>query len=412
MDRSIVYPGSIPLDSDVLSANRNAMLGIGALAQATLGTNVVADGLVCTPTSPASFSVLVGPGSITSYGPVDVTAYGSLPADTSDLVVKMGVNLAATTFTLTLPSGTGTAVNYLIEAAFEESDTTPVVLPYYDAANPSQPYSGPNNAGTAQNTLRVQQVQLRLVAGTPAPTNFQVTPTPDAGWVGLYVITVFDTMTSIGGGTIATYPTAPFLAFKLPQLSPGQSSMVVLPSTQTWSPPFGVHLVKLRMVGGGGGGGAGGGGAGGGGAGAGSVEGYYPVVSGTPVSCTIGAGGASGGAGGSSSFGSAAVASGGGSGGAGAAGTSGAGSSSVGIGSGVGLLLNGSKGQSGFANSSLFISGAGGGSSFGSGAANLTGGVSNNQAGPAGGSPGSGGAGGVGTGSGGAGAAGLIVLEW
>jgi hypothetical protein len=412
MNRTIVYPGSIPLDSDLLSINRNAMLAIGALAQATLGTNVVADGLVCTPTSPASFSVLVGPGSITSYGPVDVTAYGSLPADTSELVVKMGVNLDSTTFTLTLPSGTGTAINYLIEADFGESDTTPVVLPYYDAADPSQPYTGPNNAGTAQNTLRAQQVQLRLVAGTPAPTNFQVTPNPDAGWVGLYVITVYSSMTSIGGGTIFTYPTAPFLPFKLPQLTPGQSSIVVLPSTQSWNPPFGVTLVKLRMVGGGGGGGAGGGGAGGGGAGAGSVEGYYPVVSGTAVLCTIGAGGVSGGAGGSSSFGTAAVAAGGGAGGAGSAGSGGTGSTSAGTGSGTGLLLNGGRGQNGFADSSLLISGAGGGSSLGCGAANSTFNSATNQAGTTAIFPGSGGAGGVGTGAGGLGAAAVIVLEW
>ena len=38
MDRNIVYPGSIPLDTDLLTVNRNAMIGIGFLAQAVLGT--------------------------------------------------------------------------------------------------------------------------------------------------------------------------------------------------------------------------------------------------------------------------------------------------------------------------------------------------------------------------------------
>ncbi len=104
MDRNIVYPGSIPLDTDILSTNRNAMIGLGALAAATLGNNVVADGLVCTPTAPASLAVVVGPGSITQLSPLDATAYGSLAADVTDQIVKMGINLKATNFNLSAPT--------------------------------------------------------------------------------------------------------------------------------------------------------------------------------------------------------------------------------------------------------------------------------------------------------------------
>ena len=68
MDRNIVYPGSIPLDTDLLSANRNTMIGLGFLLQAVLGTSTVADGLPCQPTAPASMKVVVGPGSITQLG--------------------------------------------------------------------------------------------------------------------------------------------------------------------------------------------------------------------------------------------------------------------------------------------------------------------------------------------------------
>jgi hypothetical protein len=406
MDRTIVYPGSIPQDTDILSVNRNAMLAVGYLAQMALGTAVVADGLACTPTAPASMSVLIGPGSITSFGPVDSTPYGSLPADTTQNVVKMGINLNSTSFTLTAPTGTDTAINYLIEASFQESDLDPVVLPYYNAANPSQPYSGPNNAGTGQNTLRSAQVALRLVAGAAATTGFQVTPTPDTGWVGLYVITVFNTQTSIGGGTIATYPAAPFLPYKLPQLSPGYNTMQVIASTQNWIPPFGVTQVKLRMAGGGGGGAAGGGAAGGGGAGGGTVEGYYPVVPGTAVVCTVGAGGTAGIAGVSSSFGTAAVASGG----AGASGS--AGGATGGAGSGTGWLTTGQIGQSGYASSSLLIGGAGGGNAYGSGAPGVFAAAGTNKSGANGSFPGAGGAGGLGTGAGGNGAGGIIILEW
>jgi hypothetical protein len=412
MNRTIVYPGSIPQDTDILSVNRNAMIAIGYLAQAALGTNVVADGLSCAPTVPASMSVNVGPGSITSFGPVDVNPYGSIPADTTESVVKMGINLDATTFSLAAPAAAGTAINYLIEASFFEGDTDPVVLPYYNASNPSQPFSGSGNSGGAQNTLRVENVQLRLVAGAAGPAGLQTTPSPDAGWVGLWVVTVFNGMTSIGGGTISTYPLAPFLPFKLPQLTPGHSALAVIATTQTWTPPFGTRLVRLRMVGGGGGGGAGGGGAGGGGAGSGYVEGYFPVTAGSAITCTVGVGGAPGGAGGSSSFGGLASASGGGGGAAGASAAGGAGSQSVGAGAGSGLLLPGQVGQAGFASSGLLVGGAGGGSTLGSGAPSTFGGVGANQAGASGALPGSAGGGGTGSGQGGAGANGLILLEW
>ena len=190
MDRQIVYPASIPLDTDFLTQNRSAMVALGALAQAVLGTATIVDGLACRPTSPASLSVTVGAGSVTQFGPVDALAYGSLAADTADQIVKMGINLQPTTFTLSPPTTPGESVIYLIEATFSETDATPVVLPYVNAANPSQPYSGPNNSGTAQNTQRIERVQLQLKAGAAANTGTETAPAIDSGWSGLYLITV------------------------------------------------------------------------------------------------------------------------------------------------------------------------------------------------------------------------------
>ncbi len=161
MDRNIVYPGSIPLDTDILYPNRNAMVGIAALTAATLGRNMVVDGLACTPSAPASLTVNVAPGSITQLSTVDATAFGSLAADITDQIIKTGINLQTTSFTLAAPASSGQSINYLIEATFSETDTNPVVLPYVNAANPSQPYSGPGNSGTAQNTQRIQRVQLQ-----------------------------------------------------------------------------------------------------------------------------------------------------------------------------------------------------------------------------------------------------------
>ncbi len=211
MDRSLVYPGSIPLDSDLLNANRDSMIALGYLAQAVLGTNVVVDGLALRSDCPGVADSHIGPGSITQFSVVDALAYGSLPADTTDPLVKMGINLATTSFTLASPATSGQSINYLIQAAFQESDTNPVVLPYYNAANPAQPYSGPTNSGVAQNTRRIQRVQLQLKAGAPANTGSQATPPVDNGWVGLYVVTVSYGQTAIGAAGIAQLATAPFL---------------------------------------------------------------------------------------------------------------------------------------------------------------------------------------------------------
>jgi hypothetical protein len=310
MDRNIVYPGSIPLDTDILHPNRSAMVGIAALTAATLGSGIVADGLACTPTSPASLTVSVAPGSITQLSSLDASAYGSLAADVTDQIVKTGINLQATSFTLTAPTSSGQSVNYLIEAAFSETDTNAVVLPYVNAANPSLPYSGPNNAGTAQNTLRIQRVQLQLKPGVAASSGAQTTPAVDSGWVGLYVITVNYGQSAITAANISVAAGAPFLAYKLPALRPGFSNMQVFTASGTFTVPNGVTSARVTVIGGGGAGGyhstmpGGGGGAGG--------RAYGVVTNLTPgqsIAVTVGAGGAApaspaqGPAGGTSSFG-------------------------------------------------------------------------------------------------------------
>ena len=58
------------------------------------------------PTVPASLAVLVNPGSLTALATVDGTAYGSLAADTASALVKMGVNLEPTQFTVPVPAET------------------------------------------------------------------------------------------------------------------------------------------------------------------------------------------------------------------------------------------------------------------------------------------------------------------
>jgi hypothetical protein len=291
MDRSIVYPGSIPLDTDLLATNRNTLIALGALLQATLGTAQVVDGLAVSPTVPASLAVVVGPGSITQLTTVDQNAYGSLSADTTDALVKMGINLTSTSFTLAAPTTTGQAVNYLIEASFQESDASPVVLPYYNAANPALPYLGPNNTGVAQATQRTQRVQLQVKAGPPAVVGSQTTPSVDSGWSGLAVVTVAYGQTQLTASNIVPWATSPVLPFKLPTLRPGFAQIQAFTASGNFIVPQGVSRLRVTVIGGGG---AGGTGAqtpsGGGGSGGQAVRILSGLASGAVIPVTVGAG--------------------------------------------------------------------------------------------------------------------------
>jgi hypothetical protein len=413
MDRQIVYPASIPLDTDFLSLNRNAMVALGSLAQAVLGSATIVDGLACLPTAPASLSVTVGAGSITQLGPVDSLAYGSLAADTTDQIVKMGINLQPTTFALTAPATAGESVIYLIEASFSETDMNPVVLPYVNAANPAQPYSGPGNSGVAQNTRRIERVQLQLKAGAAANTGTETAPAIDTGWSGLYLITVNYGQSTITTANIAVHPASPFINFKLPKLTPGFSRRVAFAANTAFTVPAGVSLIRATVVGGGGGGGGTNNAYAGAGGGAGGfASGTFAVTPGTSIAITVGAGGASGvaganaGNGGTSSFGTFCSATGGEGGQYQSAQATPGGAGGLGSGGEVaGYGGYGSDGQ----NGTMVIGGNGGASLMGGGGRASTSGnpALNGQA------PGSGGGGVYNTsGNGGQGATGLVVLEY
>ena len=415
MDRPIVYPGAIPLDTDLLNTNRNVMKAVGMLAQAVLGSGTVVSGLAVAPNSPAAMNVVVGPGSIFQLSTVDATAYGSLAADTADALLKQGINIASTTLAISAPSTSGQSQNYLIEAALLEADGTPVVLPYYNAANPSAPYLGPANSGTAQNTLRAQTVQLQAKAGVPATSGTQTTPAVDAGWVALAVVTVSYGASSIGAGNIGVAPGNPAIPYTLPQLAPGFAHVASFTASGTWTVPAGVSRCRVRVWGGGGGGGgAAASSAGSGGTGGGYSEGIFSLAGIDSVSVTVGGGGAgggttagTGGAGGTSSFGTLISAT-GGSGGNNSTSGDAAGVSTVGTGSGGTVNISGGVSAAAYGTSPLM--GSGGGSAFGSSQT----GPSIGPGGMGGIFPGGGGggAGGAGAANGAGGAAGLVIIDY
>lgn len=231
MDRQIVYPAAIPLETDLLNTNRNILVAIGLLAQDILGTSTLVAGLACGPNSPTGLTVVVGPGRIYSQQNVDSTAYGSLPLNTSQQIIKQGISVSNTTLACPAPTTAGFSVNYLIQATYSDVDGSPVTLPYYNSSNPSQAYSGPGGTGAAQNTVRQGQVLLQAKAGIPAATGTQTTPAADSGFVGLWVVTVAFGQTLITSGNIAQAAAAPFFNSGLaPLASPALTGSPTAPT--------------------------------------------------------------------------------------------------------------------------------------------------------------------------------------
>ena len=216
MDRTIEYPGAIPLETDLLSTQRNVMIALGWALQGYLGAETFLDGFTCVQTTVASQQVQVNPGQILTVANVDGSAYSSLAADTTHQIIKQGLLLNPTLFTCAAPLTVGQSVNYLIEIAQQDVDGTPVVIPYYNPSNPNVAWSGPNGAGTTNNTVRQSQAVVQIKTGVAATSGTQVTPSPDAGFTGAFVITVAYGQTTITNANISTLATAPFVPVKLP----------------------------------------------------------------------------------------------------------------------------------------------------------------------------------------------------
>jgi hypothetical protein len=219
VDRITVYSGEVPRTVDFLQAEQNTMVAGAKLAASVLGTTGVVDGFACTPNSPAALNVLLGGGTVYQVTSLEATTWSSLAADTTDQVVKQGIQLAQQTIALTPPGTAGFSQVFLIEVQYQDSDSGSTVLPYFNAANPNSPFSGPGNTGTAQNTTRKGIAAVQVKAGVAATTGTQVAPTADAGWIGLWLVTLANGQTTITAGNIVQVANAPFLgASYMPKL--------------------------------------------------------------------------------------------------------------------------------------------------------------------------------------------------
>ena len=234
MDRQIVYTGELPQTADILNTNKFSMFGIGYAMQAILGTTTLVDGCGCLPTSPTpDLHVNIQVGSIYSLTTVDSSAYSDLGTDATS-IVKQGIQPSVQTLSITPPGTVGFSQVYLVQAEYQDVDTGAAVEPYFNNGNPSAPFSGPNNAGTSNFTIRQGKCTISLKAGTAASTGTQTTPTPDLGFVGLWAVTVANGQTQITSPNIVAYNnSAAFIPVRLPLVPAGVQNGTWIYATDT-----------------------------------------------------------------------------------------------------------------------------------------------------------------------------------
>lgn len=223
MDRSVINPMEQMRDFDFVMFEHDVLVALGGLvADITSGLpQTVLGGLVGSQTTIPSLGVNISAGRIYQLAPSDTVSAGSIPADTS-VIVQQGYN-PAQIVTLVAPAPGQSQWN-LIQAQFSQVDAVRAgdpnggIVPFYNAANPTQPTS------QSINTIRKGTCVLQVVTGSAATTGTEVPPQATGGWVPLYLIDLAGNQTqittgqilvagpSIGTGVPSNYAVAPFLA--------------------------------------------------------------------------------------------------------------------------------------------------------------------------------------------------------
>lgn len=166
-------------------------LGLGSLAASLLPQSW--QGQVCEgfPVSLVGTGLTIGPGAIYQASVVnDSTSYS---------MVKQGLSPQPYTFAATSPdTALGNAKNYLVQVRYRALDASAMTtsqVPYVDQANPLLPC-----------LLLHGDAILSIKEGATGTLGSQVTPSADAGWTPLYVVTVCTTTSS---NSVVAHPSAP-----------------------------------------------------------------------------------------------------------------------------------------------------------------------------------------------------------
>lgn len=213
--RVTVYTNQTPFEADILRSNTYKMVDVSKLAQTVLGTGInnttLVSGLPCAPISPPGLQVTVGPGSLYSYQFYEATPYGVLPANTdpNHQLYKQALNFNPVVLNTPAPVTIGNSIIYLVQAAFETVDTNVISRPYYNSADPTSPIF--NSLSDTRQDIILINAKVGIEAPSPTP------PTPDAGFVGLYYVTISFGQTSVVGGNITVANNAPFITESLTQ---------------------------------------------------------------------------------------------------------------------------------------------------------------------------------------------------
>lgn len=363
-DRPILYDMNQDRTFDHERGFHDILYSISQAVQDLLGQGyTVVAGLSATQTSPASLTINLAAGRILQLAAADAVSQGAIPQDLTQ-ILQQGTAVAQQVTLSTSGLSTGQSRWALVQAQFNQVDVVRAndpnagLLYFYNAANPTLPFQGPNNNGQIEPTVRQGLCSIGVIYGSVATTGSEVPPQPSAGWVPLYLIDLAFGQTSVttnqilvagpsvGTGVPSNYTTAPFLAGMLNQHhlgTPGQAPQIDLQkevrnrlqlanlpsagmamitnfqsfsSSSSFTVPSGVTKVRVVVIGGGGGGGGSSAttssqvsAAPGGNSGA-YAWGYYTVTPGQVIAVTVGAGGTggiagggNGGAGGASSFG-------------------------------------------------------------------------------------------------------------
>lgn len=206
MNRVIIGTGQRGVEIDILRGQLFPYKAFSRGLQAILGDGPWLNELGCVPTTPASLDVVIRPGQLYRIESVDTTNYSVIPIDDLNKILKQAtLEEPGVTLAITPPGTAGNSQDYLIQFGFQESDTNIEDRDFFGTPPVVQ------SVATVRSDLLIVQAK----PGVAAPTGSQVTPTPDAGYVGGWVVTVANGQTQITSSNIKVYPGAPFITEKL-----------------------------------------------------------------------------------------------------------------------------------------------------------------------------------------------------